>query len=433
MTSGSAAFGDQWSAPTAPGPLRATVELPGSKSLTNRILILAALSESPTRITAGLRARDTALMVGALRGLGVEIAEDGTDWLVTPAPLRGAEIDCGLAGTVMRFVPPLAGLATGQSRFDGDPHARKRPMGALIAGLRQAGLDIQDGGRGSLPFAVAGRGAVPGGLVEVDASSSSQFVSALLLSGARFDKGIDVVHTGPTVPSLPHIQMTIATLRNAGVDVDDTESRRWRIASSAIDIGDTVIEPDLSNAAPFLGAALVCGGTVTIPRWPAVTDQAGDALRGLLSKMGAEITLTTDGLTIAGSGIVQPLVADLHDVSELTPVLAALCALADGESRLTGVAHIRGHETDRLAALRGELAGLGSDVTETADGLIIRPAELHPAAWHSHADHRMAQAGAVLGLAVPGVTIDDIEATTKTMADFPGLWSDLIDSARVSR
>lgn len=419
-----------WPAPRADGPLDSVVTLPGSKSLTNRLLVLAALSESPTRITAPLQARDTALMAAALAALGVEITGDRDDWIVTPAALHGAEIDCGLAGTVMRFVPPIAGLAMGTSTFDGDPKARTRPMGPLIRGLRQAGIEVRDDDRAALPFEVVGRGAAPGGLVEVDASTSSQFVSALLLAGARFDKGIEVVHTGASVPSLPHIEMTCAVLRSAGVEVDvevgNSDGLRWRVGPTAIDVPDTVIEPDLSNAAPFLAAALVCGGRVRIPHWPSTTDQAGDALRELLTTMGATVMLDDTGLTVEGTGRIEPLIADLHDVSELTPVIAALCALAPGESRLNGIAHIRGHETDRLAALRAELSGVGGDVTETQDGLIIKPVELHGGTWHAYADHRMAQAGAVIGLAVPGIVVDDIGCTTKTMADFPGLWSHLL-------
>jgi 3-phosphoshikimate 1-carboxyvinyltransferase len=418
-----------WPAPQANGPVDAVVELPGSKSLTNRALILAALSERPSRITAPLRARDSVLMTSALAQLGVGIADDGPDWLITPAQFQAGPVDCGLAGTVMRFVPALAALARGDSEFDGDPHARTRPMSTLLDGLRQAGVQISDGGRGVLPFTVHGRGSVPGGLVRIDASASSQFVSALLLAGARFDGGLDLRHTGERVPSLPHIQMTVAALRSSGGQVEDSEPNRWRVAPGPLQAPDTVIEPDLSNAAPFLGAALVTGGMVTVPRWPAQTTQGGDRLRAILTALGAEVRWAESGLTVSASGPLQPLVADLHEVSELTPVIAALCALAAGESRLSGVAHIRGHETDRLAAVRTELTRLGGDVTETEDGLIIRPAPLHGGRWQAYADHRMAQAGALIGLAVSGVEVDDVGSTTKTMADFPGLWATMLEAS----
>lgn len=414
-----------WPAPRAHAPLHATVELPGSKSLTNRHLILAALSEAPSRIIAPLRARDTVLMADALRALGASVVADGQDWVVTPGALHGAAIEAGLAGTVMRFVPPVAALASGASTFDGDEYARTRPMRALLDGLRAAGVTVDDEGRGMMPFTIVGRGAVPGGVVEIDASASSQFVSALLLAGARFDKGIEVRHVGASLPSLPHIEMTVEVLRAAGVEVDTSLPERWVVAPGPIRTPDVVVEPDLSNAGPFLAAALVTGGSVTVPRWPARTDQPGDALRGLLSQMGAEVALDDRGLTVTGTGRIGPLVADLHDVGELAPTLAAIAALAEGESRLTGIAHLRGHETDRLQALADEINALGGDATELPDGLIIRPATLHGGLWHAYADHRMATAGAVIGLAVDGVEVDDIGCTTKTLPDFPGLWSTL--------
>ncbi|HEY0165487.1 MAG TPA: 3-phosphoshikimate 1-carboxyvinyltransferase [Jatrophihabitans sp.] len=425
--------GDPWIAPTAREPVAAVIELPGSKSLTNRALVLAALSATPTRITAPLRARDTVLMATALRSLGVGVDDDGADWLIVPGTLRGGPVDCGLAGTVMRFVPPLAALAAGDSHFDGDPAARVRPMGALIEGLRQAGAVISDGARAALPFTVRGAGSLPGGRVRIDAAASSQFVSALLLAGARFDKGLELVHVGSGLPSLPHIEMTVTALRGAGASIDTDVANRWLVAPGTLDLADQVIEPDLSNAAPFLAAALVAGGSVTVPRWPASTSQPGVLLADLLGSMGATVTLGEAGLTVTGDGRIGPLVADLHEASELTPVLAALCALADGESVISGVAHIRGHETDRLAALATELNRLGGDVTETEDGLRLRPARLHGGLWRSYADHRMAQAGAVLGLVVPGVEVQDIGCTSKTLADFPGMWQRLLSPGSPAR
>lgn len=406
--------------------MHATVRVPGSKSLTNRLLVLAAIADGPSVLRAPLRARDTELMTAALRALGVAIDGD-VDWHVRPEPLHGGAVDAGLAGTVMRFVPPLAGLADGDVHVDGDAYARSRPMGALLDGLRQAGVDIDDGGTGALPFTVHGRGSVAGGRVQVDASASSQFVSGLLLAAARFDKGMEVAHVGTAaVPSLPHIDMTLDVLRAAGVEAAATGPGVWQVAPGPIRAQDVVVEPDLSNAAPFLAAALVCGGSVTIPDWPATTTQAGDALRPLLAEMGADVRHDDDGLTVSGHGAINPLVADLHDVGELTPVLAALAALADGPSRLSGIGHLRGHETDRLAALATELTAMGAAVIESADALAIEPKPLHGTTWHAYADHRMATAGAVLGLAVDDVEIDDIGSTTKTLPDFPGMWSDLL-------
>ena len=416
-----------WLAPRAYGPVQATVAVPGSKSLTNRLLVLAALAEGPSRLAGALRARDTELMAGALRALGAQVRADDADWVVTPAPLHGAAIDTGLAGTVMRFVPPVAALADGPVEFDGDPYARERPMFTLLDGLRQLGVLVDDGGRGRLPFTVHGRGQVDGGTVHVDASASSQFVSGLLLAAARFDKGVEVVHTGTeSVPSLPHVEMTLDVLRSAGVDAAETSATTWQVTPGPIRAIDRTVEPDLSNAAPFLAAALITAGSVTVPRWPARTTQAGDRLRELLARMGAEVRLDDGLLTVRGTGSIAGLDADLHDVGELAPVLAAVCALATGESRLRGIAHLRGHETNRLAALAAELNGLGGDVTETADGLIIRPAPLHGGRWRAYADHRMATAGAVLGLAVDGVAVDDVASTAKTLPEFPAMWSGLL-------
>ncbi|RIQ23756.1 3-phosphoshikimate 1-carboxyvinyltransferase [Jiangella rhizosphaerae] len=416
-----------WPAPTAVAPVDATVELPGSKSLTNRALVLAALADGPSTVRHPLLARDTRLMIDALRALGtaLEPVDDGVR--VTPAPVRGGvAVHTGLAGTVMRFVPPFAALADGAVRFDGDPQARLRPMGTVLDALRALGVTVDDGGRGVLPFTVAGTGTVPGGHVTIDASASSQFVSGLLLSAPRYEKGVTLHHDGEPVPSQPHIDMTVAMLRERGVEVDDAAANTWRVEPGAVRAVDTVVEPDLSNAAPFLAAAVLTGGTVRVPRWPASTTQPGAQLRDLLARMGADVSLDDGVLTVRGTGTVLGLDADLHDVGELTPVLAALAAVASTPSHLRGIAHLRGHETDRLAALAAELNGLGGDVTETDDGLDIRPVPLRAGVFRSYADHRMAQAGAVVGLVVPGVRVEDIATTSKTLADFPGMWAALL-------
>lgn len=425
-----------WPAPLASGPLGATVSLPGSKSLTNRFLVLAALANGRSRLRSPLRSRDTLLMADALRALGVGITDApadsprgaiDADWLVHPGPLTGGTaIDCGLAGTVMRFLPPVAALATGAVRFDGDPQARARPMGPVLTALRALGVDIDDDGREALPIAVHGRGSVPGGSVTIDASASSQFISALLLAGARYERGVSVHHDGKPVPSEPHLAMTVETLRDAGVDVDDSEPNTWRVRPSEISALDVQVEPDLSNAGPFVAAALVAGGTVRVPGWPQHTTQAGDALREILVAMGAEVVLDRHGLTVTGTGTIGGIDIDLHDASELTPTVAALAALADSPSWIRGVAHIRGHETDRLAALSSELGRLGSRVTETLDGLRIEPASLTGGDVRTYHDHRMATAGAILGLRVPGVRVEDIATTGKTMPDFVGLWTGLV-------
>lgn len=425
-----------WPAPTPDRPVDATVTVPGSKSLTNRYLVIATLAAQPSRLRAPLRSRDTLLMAGALRALGAGIEDVpgaspfGEDWLVTPAPLHGGSVDCGLAGTVMRFLPPVAALAAGDVRFDGDPRARERPMSAVLEALRALGVRVSDDGRGGLPFTVHGTGAVTGGEVAIDATDSSQFVSGLLLAAARFERGLTVRHTGAPIPSRPHVSMTVEALRDVGVVVDDLEPDTWRVEPGEIGGLDVQVEPDLSNATAFLAAAAVTGGRVTVPGWPQWTTQAGDAIRDLLDSMGAEVTLERDGLTVRGTGELYGVDADLHDAGELTPTVAALAALADTPSRLSGVAHLRGHETDRLAALAREITGLGGDVTETADGLVIRPAPLHAGVFHTYGDHRLATAGAVIGLRVPGVQVEDVGTTAKTLPDFPGMWSRMLQPAR---
>lgn len=417
---------DPWPAPRASGPVEVTVGLPGSKSLTNRALVLAALSDGPSVVRRALRSRDTELMAGALTQLGAKVDTSADDWHVTPGELSGpAEIDCGLAGTVMRFVPPVAALASGSVTFDGDPHARTRPMTEVLSALAGLGVTIDDGGRGTLPFTVLGEGAVRGGRVTIDASASSQFISALLLAGARYDDGVDVRHDGKPVPSLPHIEMTVDQLRLHDVEVDDSDSNRWRVLPSRINAVDVAIEPDLSNAAPFVAAALVTRGAVTIRDWPRSTTQAGDALREIVALMGGRAEFTDEGLTVTADGPLQGIDYDLHDVGELTPAVAALCVLATSPSRLRGIAHIRGHETDRLHALATEFTNLGAAVTETEDGLKIRPENLHGGVFHTYADHRMAHAGVIIGLVVEGVSVENIATTSKTFPDFASAWSRL--------
>ena len=410
------------------------MSVPGSKSETNRALVLAALASGPSTITGGLAARDTALMRDALRALGVRITETAAHWRVDPPAqfTPGATIDCGLAGTVMRFVPPVAALADGPVTFDADEQAYARPMDVILTALETLGATVDAGAR-TLPFTITGHPALPGGVVMLDASSSSQFVSALLLAGARYAAGVDIRHDGKPIPSQPHIDMTVAMLRDRGVAVYDSEPNRWVVSPGPIAPRDVQIEPDLSNAAPFLAAAAITGGSVTIPHWPTRTHQPGDQLRDILQRFGAQVVLDKHGLTVHGRDELHAVDLDLHEASELTPVVAALAALADGTSHIRGVGHIRGHETDRLAALEAELEGLGAHVSQTHDGLTIHPRLLGGNLWRTYADHRMAQAGALLGLVVDEVELDDIGCTRKTMPEFADRWLTMIeDSERFS-
>ncbi len=417
----------------APAPVRATVRIPGSKSETNRALVLAALASGPSTITNGLDARDTRLMRDGLRVLGVDIDDAGPTWRVTPpvAFVGGGTVDCGLAGTVMRFLPSLAALADGPVAFDGDQQAYARPMGPLLDGLRALGVEVSGD---ALPLTVSGRSDLAGGQVTVDASTSSQYVSGLLLIGARLGSGLDLRHAGGPLPSRPHIAMTVAMLRARGVQVDDSSTDRWVVQPGPIAPLDVAVEPDLSNAAPFLAAAAITGGEVTVPDWPAESNQPGAQVPHVLQQFGADITWETDGsLTVSGTDEIAGIEIDLRDASELTPVVAAIAALAADTSHIHGVAHIRGHETDRLAAIAAELEALGTKVKITHDGLVIHPRLMGGGVWGTYADHRMAQAGALLGLVVEDVVVDDISCTDKTLPEFVSLWTGMLaDSASES-
>jgi 3-phosphoshikimate 1-carboxyvinyltransferase len=422
---------ENWPAPPADGPVHGRVTVPGSKSMTNRALLLAALSGGSTAVSGAPPTRDTLLMVGALRALGVPLRVDGERVTIGPHTgfAGGGHVDCGLAGTVMRFVPPAAALAEGPVRFDGDPRARERPLGTVLAALRALGARI-DGA--ALPFTLHGTGGLPGGEVVLDASASSQFVSGLLLSGARYDAGVTVRHAGEPVPSRPHIDMTVAMLRAAGVEVDDSAADVWQVAPGPVAAREWTVEPDLSGAAVFLAAAAVTGGTVTVLGWPRASVQPGAAILGVLEQFGCHVAAAPDGMTVRGPDRLEGVDVDLHEVGELAPTVAAVAALATTPSRLRGIAHLRGHETDRLAALATELTALGGEVSETADGLEIRPRAMRgrpDRPWGSYADHRMAMAGAVVGLVVPGVAVDDVGCTSKTIPDFAGRWDGLLAGA----
>ncbi len=410
--------------------MNATVSIPGSKSETNRALVLAALASGPSTITGGLDARDTALMRGALRALGVDIEESGEVWLVTP-PERftaGVSIDCGLAGTVMRFVPPIAALADGQVGFDGDEQAYGRPMEPLLGALAALGAGIE-GDSMSLPFTVCGDPSLAGGPVTIDASASSQFASGLLMIGARMANGLDLRHEGDPVPSTGHIAMTVSMLRHCGVEVDDSRPDRWVVSPGQITPRDVVIEPDVASAAPFLAAALITGGQVSVPHWPAMTGQPAPQLRGVLEKFGAKVETHDGTLVVRARDELHGVDVWLNDASELTPVVAALAALALQSTHIHGVAHIRGHETDRLAALESNLDALGARVRQTHDGLVIHPHVLAGIEWPTYADHRMVHAGALLGLVVDQITLDDVSCVDKTMPDFVDRWHKMIDDS----
>ena len=438
MTEGRLGDMSNWSAPFRSGltaaskPISATVTIPGSKSATNRALILAALATTPSRIRKPLSSRDTDLMVKGLQSLGCKIeqirTDQGFDYQVIPGKLMGpAQIDVGNAGTVMRFLPPIAALATGLIYFDGDERSHQRPIAPVLTALEQLGVAVEHNNKYKLPITINGDGKIKGGTVEIDASASSQFVSALLLVAPATQEGITIKNIGPSLPSAPHIEMTIQMLEKFGATVQRTSSS-WSVTPCQLIGQDLVIEPDLSNAAPFMAAAMICGGSVQVRHWPLITTQPGDQLRSIFTKMGAKVELNASGLTITGSGKIDGIDIDLGDVGELTPSIAAVASLATTPSALRGISHLRLHETDRLSALANEINNLGGSVTEGPGDLIIKPGKMNASQiFRSYEDHRMATAGAIIGLAVEGVIVENIETTRKTLSDFPGMWQGMLD------
>jgi len=438
MTEGRLGDMSNWSAPFRSGltaaskPISATVTIPGSKSATNRALILAALATTPSRIRKPLSSRDTDLMVKGLQSLGCKIeqveTDQGFDYQVIPDKLTGpTQIDVGNAGTVMRFLPPIAALATGLIYFDGDERSHQRPIAPVLSALEQLGVSVEHNNKYKLPITINGAGKIKGGTVEIDASASSQFVSALLLVAPATQEGITIKNIGPSLPSAPHIEMTIQMLEKFGATVQRTASS-WSVKPCQLIGQDLVIEPDLSNAAPFMAAAMICGGSVQVSDWPLSTTQPGDQLRSIFTKMGAKLELNSSGLTITGSGKIDGIDIDLGDVGELTPSIAAVASLATTPSALRGISHLRLHETDRLSALANEINNLGGSVTEGPGDLIIKPGKMNASQiFRSYEDHRMATAGAIIGLAVEGVIVENIETTRKTLSDFPGMWQGMLD------
>ena len=418
-----------WSAPyRASKPISGAITIPGSKSVTNRALVLSALASSPSTLRKGLRSRDTDLMIKALSSLGVTIKIEEDLWKITPAPLMGpASIDVGNAGTVMRFLPPLASLAKGLISFDGDPRSHQRPLGPVIKALENLGVSIEHQGRYSLPMVINGAGYLTGGEVEIDASSSSQFLSSLLLVAPLMKQGLKIKNVGKNLPSKPHIEMTIAMLAQYGSVVDTSIANQWSVEPTKLSGVDLVIEPDLSNAAVFMAAPILCGGEVIIKDWPRRTTQPGDQLRQIFSEMGGVIDFVDQGLRVRSTGQIRGIDIDLGDVGELTPVIAALACFADSPSHLRGIGHLRLHETDRLSALKSELTALGAEVIEEESALRIHPKPMKSGVFHTYEDHRLATAGALIGLAVDGVEVENIETTKKTITDFPALWSQLLN------
>ena len=414
-----------FSAPQAAGPISGAISIPGSKSLTNREILLSALAEGTSVLNKPLISRDSQLMLDAVKALGAEVTPRADSVEIAPATLnKDASIHCGLAGTVMRFVPLVAALNNGKITFDADKEAKARPLQGVFDALDQLGVNYEKGSD-SFPFTVIGNAGTKSTEVTLDASKSSQFVSALMLVAPKLEKGLVINHQGDSLPSIPHIEMTISCLEQRGVSVQKLSEASWKVFPGQISARDLVIEPDLSNAGAFLAAVMVAGGDLLIKDWPKQTTQVGKQYIEILGKMGAQFEFSSEGLKISSSGEIHGIQADLSEAGELTPTIAALAALADTSSKLSGIAHLRGHETDRLRALAAEINRVGGDCVETEDGLVINPKKISGGEWRTYHDHRMATTGAILGLRAP-IDIENVETTAKTMPDFKDMWLELI-------
>jgi len=425
---------DFWTPPTATTPVSGRVTVPGSKSEANRALLLAALGDGPSRVTGLPTSRDTSLMTDALTALGALVDPSDPDEVTITPPATwkgGSDIDCGLAGTVMRFVPPVAMLAGGPVRFHGDPRASERPMSPLLSALIALGATVlgDDGcPTDALPFILTPPARWLDDPVTIDATTSSQFVSGLLLAGASYPNGLDLRHEGGPLPSRPHIDMTVAMLAAHGVAASLPEPDRWLVPPAPLYAVDAVIDPDLTNAAAFLLAGVITGGRTEVANWPARTTQPGDMIREIIESFGGFVHRQADGSLVAGSdNSLMRTDLNLSAASELAPVVAGLAAVAPGVSHLTGIGHIRGHETDRLAAIADALAAVGVDAQADDDGLTITGGRArHGGTIESRGDHRMVHLGALLALVTPGVTVTDPDAVAKTMPDFAERWTALV-------
>ena len=412
-----------------PGPVDATVTLPGSKSITNRALVCAALADGPSVLTGVLDADDTVAMVEALRALGVDVDRTGDAELTVGGggPRHGAAVDARQSGTTARFVLPLLALAEGPSSLDGDEQLRARPMGPSFDALRAAGARVEEQqGAGHLPVTVAGP--LRAAALSLPGDASSQFLSGLLLSGPATSEGLELTITTDLV-SRPYVDMTVAVMEAFGAEVDHQVSGGrdvWHVAPRPYRPSRYAIEPDASAASYAWGAAVATGGRVTVPGLSRHALQGDVAFADVLARMGAEVTWHDDAVTVAAGARLVGVDVDMEPISDTVPTLAALAALAEGPTTIRGVGFIRAKESDRIAGPVAELRRCGVDAEATDDGMVIRPRPLRPATFETYRDHRMAMAFAVLGLVAPGMAVRDPGCVAKT---FPGYW-DLLDALR---
>ncbi|MGE3619986.1 MAG: 3-phosphoshikimate 1-carboxyvinyltransferase [Acidimicrobiia bacterium] len=408
-------------------PLEATVRVPGSKSLTNRALVAAALARGPSVLRGALQADDTEAMVDGLRGLGVEVRPDwATDTIEVEGcagrpPAEVGIVDARLSGTTSRFLLPVAALGSGTYRVDGGVPLRARPMGPALDALRRLGVTVAEVGEpGHLPVDLSG-GPVRGGAVDVPGDTSSQFLSGLLLAAPAMAEGLEVWLTTELV-SRPYVEMTAAVVRAFGGDVAESAGSAWVVAPSGYAGTDHRIEPDASAASYFFAAAAICGGRVTVEGLGDASLQGDLAFVDVLARMGARVERGADAVTVEGTGTLHGVEADLADLSDTAQTLAAVAVYADSPTRITGIGFIRNKETDRIGATVAELTRCGVQAVEEPDGMVVWPGSPRPATVETYDDHRMAMSFAVLGLRAPGIRIADPGCVAKT---FPGFWATL--------
>ncbi|MFH1923429.1 MAG: 3-phosphoshikimate 1-carboxyvinyltransferase [Planctomycetota bacterium] len=413
------------------GPLSGSIRPPGSKSITNRALVCAALADGESVLTGALDSEDTRVMIDALGQLGLTVGHDANAHTIrvlgSAGRLPAAEADLYVAnsGTTLRFLTAMVALAHGVYRLDGTPRMRQRPIGDLLDALRQLGADVESQSPGGCPPVVVRAGGLPGGRATVAGSISSQFLSGLLMAAPCAAGPVELVVEGPLV-SKPYVEMTLAVMSAFGVQVEVENLQHFLVpAGRPYQARRYEIEPDASAASYFFAAAAVTGGEVTVEGLTRGSLQGDVAFCDCLAQMGCEVRYGVQSITVVGKAL-RGIDVDMNPISDTVQTLSAVALFADGPTTITGVAHIRHKETDRIRAMATELRKLGAQVDERPDGLKIVPGSLRSAQLDTYDDHRMAMSLAVVGLALPGVVIRDPGCTAKT---YPRFFDDLANLA----
>ncbi len=429
MASANPTYPEQLTIEPLTKPPRATVRVPGSKSITNRALVLAALSASDCNLQGVLQSEDTEVMVAALQSLGFHVLADWPRSSIqirasaneSIVPAREANLFVANSGTTMRFLTALVSLGHGRYRLDGVPRMRQRPIGDLLSALQQLGVRAySENGNDCPPVIVESKG-LNGGRVDLKAGVSSQFLSGLLLAAPRAQDDITIFWHGPYV-SWPYVFMTVEMMKQFEIVVDPTMSSSFIVpAPQSFERGEYAIEPDASAASYFWAAAAITGGDVTVFGLTSNSLQGDARFVEVLEEIGCNANRGETGITVHG-GPLHGIDVDMNDISDTVMTLAAVACFAEGPTTIRNVGHIRHKETDRLAALATELRRVGADVEEFADGLTITPRPLHGAEIETYNDHRMAMSMALIGLRVPGIVIKNPRCVAKT---YPHFFTDL--------